>query len=228
LGLFLTLSFILHFSSEELPNDFCRSLLFFLFYVVYFSMLTYVSLGHAILRLKGFKTGERMGWIAGATLAGMLVTIVIQPAPSPVPVWSEVTITPLNQRDPKAQGSEIRIIRVVNHDRRLPWSLFEHDGDWQLLDGGVVMLAPTGASGSLRWSGWVRGALRVVFIQHSGSGMVQVTLMPLWVWSEVTITSLNQRDPEWQGSEVWLLRAFNSGHRLSLTNLKTMVYDPGG
>ena len=65
-------------------------------------MLTYVPLGHAILRLKGFKTGEQMGWIAGATLAGMLVTIVIQPAPSPVPVWSEVTITPLNQRDPKA------------------------------------------------------------------------------------------------------------------------------
>ena len=41
-------------------------------------MLTYVPLGHAILRLKGFKTGEQMGWIAGATLAGMLVTIVIQ------------------------------------------------------------------------------------------------------------------------------------------------------
>ena len=79
IGSFFTLSFILHFSSEELPNDFCRSLLFFLFYVVYFSMLTYVPLGHAILRLKGFKTGERMGWIAGATLAGTLVTIVIQP-----------------------------------------------------------------------------------------------------------------------------------------------------
>jgi hypothetical protein len=102
LGLFLTLSFILHFSSEELPNDFCRSLLFFLFYVVYFSMLTYVPLGHAIPSPEGIQDCERMGWIAGATLAGMLVTIVIQSAPSPVPVWSEVTITPLNQRDPKA------------------------------------------------------------------------------------------------------------------------------
>ena len=176
IGSLWALSFISHFGIEELPAGLERSLLFFLFYVVYFGVLAYVPLGHTIFRLKGFKTGERMGWLAGAALAGMLVTIVIQPAPSPVPVWSEVTITPLNQRDPKAQGSEIRIIRVVNHDRRLPWSLFEHDGDWQLLGDGVVMPAPTGASGSLRWSGWVRGALRIVFIQHSGSGMVQVTL----------------------------------------------------
>ncbi len=396
-GSFWTLSFTSHFGVEELPSGIQRSILFFLFYVVYFSMLAYVLLGRAIRRLKGFKTGEWMRWIAGAALTGMLVTIVIQPAPSPVPVWSEVTITPLNQRDPKAQGSQVRLIRVVNHDRRLPLSLFERDGDWQLLDDGVVMLAPTGASGSLRWSGWVRGALRVMFIQNPWSGMVRVTLngqtqvvnlysdqssvrvvtltpdlgmpawapgaffglvdwvslsllalmvsllvaewpsklssgvccrdspdtpttttrtrllaglllkvlvsviigssltasfiahiaaahlvdsvpsivfivlycvvcfsalaylllgytmrcfralsrrdqrvciacsvlagmiamvvmppvpLPLWVWSEVTITSLNQRDPEWQGSEVWLLRAFNGGRRLSLTEFE--------
>jgi hypothetical protein len=165
---------------------------------VYFGVLAYVSLGHTIFRLKGFKTGERMGWIAGATLAGMLVTIVIQPAPSPVPVWSEVTITPLNQRDPKAQGSEIRIIRVVNHDRRLPWSLFEHDGDWQLLDGGVVMLAPTGASGSLRWSGWVRGALRVVFIQSSG---VDGVSSGCGVALEVIVRSISPRSARYTGHD---------------------------
>jgi len=176
IGSFWALSFIFHFGSEELPNEFYRSILFFLFYVVYFGLLAYVLLGRAIRRLKGFKTGEWMRWIAGAALTGMLVTIVIQPAPSPVPVWSEVTITPLNHRDPKAQGSQVRLIRVVNHDRRLPLSLFERDGDWQLLDDGVVMLAPTGASDSLRWSGWVRGALRVMFIQNPRSGMVQVTL----------------------------------------------------
>ncbi len=88
-------------------------------------------------------------WVVGAALAGALATVAIPTAPPPVWVWTDVTITPLDARDPAAQGSEVWLLRARMNGRPFPLEAFTHDGTWVWHD-----------NGELVYSGFIRSALQ--------------------------------------------------------------------
>ena len=104
----------------------------------------------------------------------MIAVVVMPPVPLPLWVWSEVTITSLNQRDPEGQGSEVWLLRAFNGGRRLSLTEFEDDGVWMLGHNGEL-IAP-GVYGTLRWRGWVHRALDLEFLRHPWSGVVRTTI----------------------------------------------------
>ncbi len=85
-----------------------------------------------------------------------------------------MTITPLNARDPTAQGSEVWLLRASMNGRPLPLAVFEYDGSWEWRNNGELV-APTETTTPVRWRGWVRGALTLDLLQHPWSGLVRVT-----------------------------------------------------
>jgi len=175
IGLCLTTSFIVHFAADNLPTSARHLAFLLLFFGGLFTAFAYLLLRHAARHLRTFSRRAQGMWGAGAMLAGALATVVIPTAPPPVWVWTDLTVTPLNERDPAAQGSEVWLLRAWMNGRPLSLEKFEHDGSWVRRDHGELV-APTGTTASLRWRGWVRSELRLELLRHPWSGLVRVTV----------------------------------------------------
>ncbi len=175
-GLCLTTSFIVHLAADDLPAASAPYLAFLLLYFSgLFTALAYLSLRHTAQRLRVFSRRARGMWVVSAALAGTLATVAIPTAPPLVWVWTDVTITPLDARDPAAQGSEVWLLRAWMNDRLFPLDAFTHEGAWVWRDNGELV-APTGTTAPLRWRGWVRGELTLELLRHPWSGLARVTV----------------------------------------------------
>jgi hypothetical protein len=174
-GLCLTASFIVHIAADELPASAPYLAFLLLYFSALFTALAYLSLRHTAQRLRVFSRRAQGMWVAGAALAGALATVAIPTAPPPVWVWTDVTITPLNARDPAAQGSEVWLLRASINGRPFPLEAFTHDGAWVWRDHGELV-ALTGTTAPLRWRGWVRGELTLELLRHPWSGLARVTV----------------------------------------------------
>jgi hypothetical protein len=175
IGLCLTTSFIVHIAADDLPASAPYLAFLLLYFSALFTALAYLSLRHTVQRLRRFSRRAWGMWVAGAALAGALATVVIPTAPPPVWVWTDVTITPLDARDPAAQGSEVWLLQARMNGRPFPLEAFTHDGAWVWRDNGELV-APTGTTAPLRWCGWVRGELTLELLRHPWSGLAQVTV----------------------------------------------------
>ncbi len=174
-GLCLTTSFIVHIAADELPASAPYLAFLLLYFSALFTALAYLLLRHTAQRLRVFSRRAQGMWVAGAALAGALATVVIPTAPPPVWVWTDVTITPLDARDPAAQGSEVWLLQARMNGRPFPLEAFAHDGAWVWRDNGEPV-APTGTTAPLRWRGWVRGELTLELLRHPWSGLARVTV----------------------------------------------------
>ena len=178
-GLCLTTSFIVHIAADDLPASAPYLAFLLLYFSALFTALAYLSLRHTVQRLRRFSRRAWGMWVVGVALAGALATVVIPTAPPPVWVWTDVTITPLNARDPAAQGSEVWLLRARMSGRPFSLEAFEHDGAWVWRDHGELV-APTGTTAPLRWRGWVRGELTgeltLELLRHPWSGLARVTV----------------------------------------------------
>ncbi len=175
IGLCLTTSFTVHLAADDLPAS-APYLAFLLLYLsVLFTALAYLLLRHTAQRLRVFSRRARGMWVVGAALAGALATVAIPTAPPPVWVWTDVTITPLNARDPAAQGSEVWLLQARMNGRPFPLEAFTHDGAWVWRDNGELV-APTGTTAPLRWRGWAHGELTLELLRHPWSGLARVTV----------------------------------------------------
>ena len=172
-GLSLTASFIVHIAADDLPADPLYTIFLLLYIGACFSVLAYLLLRSVLRYLRTFSRHAQAAWIVGAALVGALAMVVIPIDASPW-VWSELTITPLNLRDPAARGSEVWLLRASVNGRPLPLAVFEHDGSWKWRDNGELV-ALTGTTSPAHWRGWVRGALTLTLLRHPWSGLVQVT-----------------------------------------------------
>lgn len=175
IGLCLTASFIVHIAADELPASAPYLAFLLLYFSALFTALAYLLLRHTAQRLRVFSRRAQGMWVAGAALAGALATVVIPTAPPPVWVWTDVTITPLDARDPAAQGSEVWLLQARMNGRPFPLEAFTHDGAWVWRDNGELV-APTGTTAPLRWRGWVRGELTLELLRHPWSGLARVTV----------------------------------------------------
>lgn len=173
-GLSLTASFIVHIAADDLPADPLYTIFLLLYIGACFSVLAYLLLRHAARRLRAFRRRAQAAWIVGAALVGALAMVVIPIDASPW-VWSEVTITPLNLRDPAARGSEVWLLRASVNGRPFSLDAFEHGDGWQRNENGELV-ALTGTTSSAHWRGWVRGALTLELLRHPWSGLVRVTV----------------------------------------------------
>ena len=174
-GLCLTASFIVHIAADELPDSALYLAFLLLSLSGLFTALAYLLLRHTAQRLRVFSRRAQGMWVAGAALTGALATVVIPTAPPPVWVWTDVTITPLDARDPAAQGSEVWLLQARMSGRPFSLEAFEHDGAWVWRDNGELV-APTGTTAPLRWRGWVRGELTLELLRHPWPGLAQVTV----------------------------------------------------
>jgi len=175
IGLCLTTSFIVHIAADDLPASAPYLAFLLLYFSALFTALAYLSLRHTVQRLRRFSRRAWGMWVVGVALAGALATVVIPTAPPPVWVWTDVTITPLDARDPAAQGSEVWLLQARMNGRPFPLEAFTHDGAWVWRDNGELV-APTGTTAPLRWRGWVRGELTLELLRHPWSGLAQVTV----------------------------------------------------
>ena len=174
-GLCLTTLFTVHIAADDLPDSALYLAFLLLSLSGLFTALAYLLLWHTARRLRVFSRRAQGMWVAGAALAGALATVAIPTAPPPVWVWTDVTITPLNARDPAAQGSEVWLLRARMSGRPFSLEAFEHDGAWVWRDHGELV-ALTGTTAPLRWRGWVRGELMLELLRHPWSGLAQVTV----------------------------------------------------
>jgi hypothetical protein len=101
-GLCLTTLFTVHIAADDLPDSALYLAFLLLSLSGLFTALAYLLLRHTARRLRVFSRRAQGMWVAGAALAGALATVAIPTAPPPVWVWTDVTITPLNARDPAA------------------------------------------------------------------------------------------------------------------------------
>jgi hypothetical protein len=175
IGLCLTTSFIVHIAADDLPDSALYLAFLLLSLSGLFTALAYLSLRHTVQRLRRFSRRAWGMWVVGVALAGALATVVIPTAPPPVWVWTDVTITPLDARDPAAQGSEVWLLQARMNGRPFPLEAFEHDGAWVWRDHGELV-ALTGTTAPLRWRGWVRGELTLELLRYPWSGLARVTV----------------------------------------------------
>lgn len=174
-GAAFTMTHITHVSIADLSSEVAGFFFFGLYFLVLLSALAYGLLGAVVGRLRQFSPRARIAWLVGAPLLGVMATLVIPTFP-PQPWFGEemeVTITPLNERNPAAQGSEVWLLRASNGGQALDLATFAHDGGWVWRDNGELV-ALTGTTAPLRWRGQVRSALMVELLEHPWSGRVRV------------------------------------------------------
>ncbi|MDW8146905.1 MAG: DUF6020 family protein [Roseiflexaceae bacterium] len=141
--------------------------------LILFSALAYALLRAVVVRLRQFSRRAQVAWLVTVPLLGVFATLVIPTfPPQPWVQYAEVTLTPLNARNPAAQGSEVWLLRAFNGKQTLDLTAFEHNGVWEWRDG--ALMAPTGITAPLRWRGWVRDALTLDLLAHPWSGKVRV------------------------------------------------------
>ncbi|ABU59688.1 hypothetical protein [Roseiflexus castenholzii] len=129
-GAAFTMTHITHVSFADLSSEVAGFPFFGLYFLVLLSALAYGLLGVVVGRLRRFSPRARIAWLVGAPLLGVMATLVIPTFP-PQPWFGEemeVTITPLNERNPAAQGSEVWLLRASNGGQALDLATFAHDG----------------------------------------------------------------------------------------------------
>ncbi|PMP87138.1 MAG: hypothetical protein C0183_02685 [Roseiflexus castenholzii] len=165
---------ITHVSFADLSSEVAGFLFFGLYFLVLLSALAYGLLGAIAGRLRRFSRRAQVAWLVGAPVLGVMATLVIPTfPPKPWVQFIDVTITPLNERNPAAQGSEVWLLRASDGGQALDLATFVRDGGWVWRDNGELV-ALTGTTAPLRWQGWVRSALTIELLEHPWSGRVRV------------------------------------------------------
>lgn len=174
LGAAFTITHITHVSLADLPSEATGFLFFGLYLLALFSALAYGLLRAAAPRLRQFSRRAQVAWLVSVPLLGAFATLVIPTFP-PQPWFQEmeVTITPLNERNPAAQGSEVWVLRAFDSGQALDLAAFVHEGAWIWRDNGELV-AVSGVTAPLRWHGRVRSALTLELLAHPWSGKVRV------------------------------------------------------